>query len=127
MTERKLLTQLNKRLKTNCRESCAIEAKIGVASIPFNALQEHQENALIRVHRSTLVHKISDVGFGIKPFDVVVLRRAGAYVAAMYYKPREYKVAYLISIVDWIMERTRSKRKSLTIKKAKEIGVEIKL
>ncbi len=86
--------------------------------IPFSALQEHQEYALLAASgRSGILYKIGDDSCGIKPFDFFYLARAEAYVVIKY--PKGFEV---ITIENFIAERERSTRKSLTHERAMAIS-----
>ena len=99
-------------------------------SLPFNALAEHQERALIASSWGEgLYHKISDfpifskskVRFNRpKPFDCMFLRWEPAYVVVMFWESRKKKNVYYITIYDWIEMRDNADRKSMTEKMAIE-------
>ncbi len=91
--------------------------------LSFDALAVHQEYALLE---ATKVHgfKIPDSGIGQKPYDGFVLYNALAVVIAIYYKPKEVEV-YEINIRDFVSEKYTSKEKSLTKKRAAEIGTRL--
>ena len=92
-------------------------------SIPFNALAEHQEKALLDVAGDGFFHKITDqpvfANSGVrftkkKPFDCFRLSHTMAYVVVMFWIPRKKKNVYYIKIEDWIEMRDRADRKSAT-------------
>jgi hypothetical protein len=93
-------------------------------SLPFSALAEHQEKALLAASSSSgLYHKISDfpmfagskVRFNSpKPFDCVYLSNMDAYVVIMWWVPRKKKNVYYLWIRDWIDMRNEAGRKSAT-------------
>ena len=96
-------------------------------ALPFKALAEHQEEALVRASEGTLYHKISDMGLGIKPFDCFVIRRGVGLVVAGWYSRGSLR-AYLISIEAWKAERERcldGGGKSLKEARASEIGEKV--
>lgn len=112
--------QLTTRLKKHILHSgihlgnCAIEVKVTTGkSIPFSAVQEHQERALGMVS-ATFVHKISDDSQGKKPFDMFVMQNAGAYIALAFLVPRKQTTVYLISLSHWLALRQSCGRKSVT-------------
>ena len=92
--------------------------------IPFNALAEHQENALLAVNSSKgILYKAPDDSRGVKPFDYFFLSRSCAFVVIRY--PNTFEV---IPIDSWIMEREKSHRKSLTSERARQIStISVKL
>ena len=94
-------------------------------SLPFNALAEHQEKALLAVSGDGLFHKITDqpvfANSGVrftrpKPFDCFFLSQTMAYIVCMFWIPRKKKSVYYIKISDWIEMRERADRKSATEK-----------
>jgi len=85
--------------------------------ISFSALQDHQEIALLAVSSSGLLYKAPDDSRGVKPFDFFYLKRAPAFVVIKYPKGFEG-----IAIENFIAERERSQRKSLTYDRAKLIS-----
>ena len=99
-------------------------------SLPFKALAEHQEQALIKVWNGEgFFHKITDqpvfaeskVRFTKpKPFDCFYLKYCPAYVVIMFWTPRKMKNVYYIPIKDWIEMRNKADRKSVTEKMAIE-------
>lgn len=106
-------------LKANPRMSAAFELKQCGSSLPFNAVQEHQVDALTSVHSSTgLLYKAPDDSRGVKPFDLFYLRSAPAYVVVLFGN-KEFS---LIEIETFMLEKKRSKRKSLTMARAREIS-----
>ena len=98
-------------------------------SLPFNALAEHQERALIAACGSDgLYHKISDFpvfdGSGArfnrkKPFDCMLLTWQSSYVVVMFWESRKKKNVYYIKIENWLVMRENAGRKSLTEDMAK--------
>lgn len=86
--------------------------------INFNALQEHQENALLAATtNSGILYKAPDDSRGVKPFDFFFLSRSPAFVVVKF--PQGFEG---ISIESWIQERATSNRKSLTYERAKAIS-----
>ena len=92
-------------------------------SLPFNALAEHQEKALLAVSGNGLYHKITDqpvfANSGVrftrpKPFDCFYLSQTMAYVVIMFWISRKKKNVYYIKIEDWIYMREHATRKSAT-------------
>lgn len=101
-------------------DSCAFELKQTTNdSIPFDALAEHQDAALVAVQQTAtgLLYKIPDDSRGIKPFDFVYLRDADAWVVIRF--PAFFVV---IDRDHFDYARKHSSRKSLTSAEAKEIS-----
>jgi len=100
------------------------------ASLPFSALAEHQEEALLAISSlEGFYYKISDFPMFSenkmrfnrpKPFDSFFLICQPAYVVICFYVPRKKKRLYYIRIQDWIEAREKVGRKSLTEKAAAE-------
>ena len=87
--------------------------------IAFDALQGHQEVALLAASRNNgILYKAPDDSRGVKPFDFFFLRAAPAFVVIKY--PQGFEG---IDIETFIMERERSTRKSLTYERAHQISV----
>jgi len=114
--EAKLTALLRKHL-THVRlglGSCAIEVKVTPGlSIPFDAVQPHQLQALKNAEQ-VLVWKIADDSRGVKPFDIFMLENARAFVALAFLKPRTKTVVYLVPVSVWIELSVTSPRKSVT-------------
>lgn len=86
-------------------------------SLPFNALQEHQEYALVAAKTKGILYKAPDDSRGVKPFDYFYIKSGLAFVVI------QYKVgAVAIDIDKFVAERERSLRKSLTYSRATEIA-----
>lgn len=99
-------------------------------SLPYNAVAEHQIEALQQAQNGLFFHKISDQPWGTtnkfrftkpKPFDCFVLDKTDAFVGVCFYKPRKKKEIYLIGINSFIIARDTDTRKSLTEEKAHDI------
>lgn len=85
-------------------------------SLPFSSVVEHQRQALLNTRHSTLVYKIPDVGFQ-NPYDVVCLTEQPAYVVV------KFKSGVSIIPIDtFLLAESRSKRKSLEWKVAKNLS-----
>lgn len=99
----------------------AFELKIckGI-SLPFDAVQPHQIQALQLVKSHGIEYKIPDDTRGTKPFDCFRLK-GEAYVVVMFYVRGENGF-YLIDVDRFVTEQETSSRKSLTEERAKEIG-----
>ena len=128
-SEQKAQTQFNHWIKEvffkNHRGGFAFELKHtrGKDYISFSEVKEHQIEALMAVSENGLVYKISDSGIGQKPFDSFALKMCQAYVVIFY--PKSFE---LIPINNFLFERDRSPRKSLTYERAKAIStISVKL
>lgn len=86
-------------------------------SLPFDAVKDHQIDALLAANSTGLLYKAPDDSRGIKPFDLFYLRGAATYVVIKY--PSCF---VLINIRIFKMEKEKSKRKSLTVKRAQQIA-----
>jgi hypothetical protein len=125
MTEKQMQSFWGAYIKRHLRlESEAYELKITKNnSIPFEALKEHQVDALLRVEQKGLYHRITDQPWMKdrpntytlkKPFDCFCLVKAKGYVIIWFYKPRKRRVFYKISINEFLQAKMSSEHKSLT-------------
>jgi hypothetical protein len=95
-------------------------------SLAFNKFLDHQIKYLMKATNQRLNIKIRDVGKAKKQFDGVTFHMSPAWCVCCY--PSTNKkgyVAYAIDVLDWYQERRTCGRKSLTEKRASEIGDEI--
>lgn len=92
----------------------------GSDSLPFSAVEDHQLNALKAASGKGFFYKISDESKGYKPFDCFTMRGCEAYIVIKY--PSFF---VLIQIDDFLKEKAKSKRKSLTADRAKQIATGI--
>ena len=101
--------------------SAAFELKQTASdSLPFDAVKDHQIAALM-ASKSAFLYKIPDDSRGVKPYDMVYLADAEAYVVIKY-----VDCFVLIEVEDFILERDIfSKRKSLTSDRAKQIATRV--
>jgi hypothetical protein len=119
MKEKDFQTTFSHWLKQVWKKTGAFELKIVHGdSLPFSDVQDHQIAALEAVRWSTLVYKIPDVGYQ-NPFDCFAMTEQPAYVV-VYYETKRFFC--LIDIDTFTLERSRSKRKSLTSGRAREIA-----
>lgn len=88
-------------------------------SLPFDAVKEHQINALLACSSPVgFLYKIADdSSVSAKPFDMFYYRNADAYVVIKY--PKSFSI---ISISNFLLEKSGSKKRSLTELRAKEIS-----
>lgn len=88
-------------------------------SLPFNAVKEHQIDALLACKSSNgLLFKIPDTSIQLLPFDMFYLKQSYAYVVIRY-----PKLFVVIDVDDFIAEDKESKRRSLTSERAQEIAI----
>lgn len=119
--EKDFQTVFNRWVKHRTNYSAAYELKVtSTGSIPFSAVQEHQENALRVARHGTFSFKIPDCGFQ-NPFDSFVLQKTPAFIVVAFNDNRRDFI--MIDIDAWTKERRNSKRKSLTEERAKKIGI----
>lgn len=88
-----------------------------VDSILFSKVEEHQIESLVAVQNEGFLHKISDADPRRKGFDIVATPQLVGYVVI-----RFPKITCIITVNNFIHERWISKRKSLTVERAKEIS-----
>lgn len=106
------------------QKSCTFDLKFTrTRSLPFSCLLPHQEEFMLRAER-VLAWKERDVGLFKKPPDYIVLYRAVSFIIAIYYSPGATRT-FEIPVRAFIREKHTSGRKSLTLKRASEIGREI--
>lgn len=107
-------------LKSVHKKTGAFELKqTKTNSIAFDSVVPHQEAALLNSSQNVLAYKIPDVGYQ-NPFDCICLADIPAYVVIKY-----PKFFCLILIEDWVAEKKRSLRRSLTSERAREIAMKI--
>lgn len=120
--EKDFQTDFNKWSKAIYRQTAAFELKISKTdSISFNRLEDHQQESLFHAKHNHLIYKIPDDSIGYKPFDCFMLSEVPAFVVVMFNASRKSPF-YLIDIDVWINEDKTSKRRSLTVERAQEIG-----
>ena len=115
--------RFNKWLKYHwMKKSAAFELKIcKKKSLSFSAVKSHQIDGLLHAKHGSVVKKLSDIDPAQKPFDCFILANVMAFVVILFYEPRKQKEAFLIDIDDFVEERDKSNRKSIT----KERGAEL--
>lgn len=84
--------------------------------IAFSEVKDHQKQSLLKVRHGVFVYKIPDMGEK-SPFDLFSFNKAPAYIVIKY--PRGVAI---IPIDTFLLEEKRSKRKSLTWERAKELS-----
>jgi len=132
-TEKNFQTLFTKWAKENPPDDTEVyELKVSKGiSIPFDAVKEHQEKALLQAVNKGLYHKISDspIYTGMKtrftkpkPFDALHLRASMAYIVILFYKPRKKKEMIFISIHEWLELKKNAVKKSVREKELKEVA-----
>jgi len=121
--EKDFQTDFNKWCKSIFYKTAVFELKVTPTnSIPFDAVKEHQANALYAAQHGNIVMKIPDCGYQ-NPFDSFMMVMVPAYVVIMFRsKERGQKEFIMINIKYFLEEKQKSERKSLTEARAKEIG-----
>ena len=118
--EAKFNTTFNHWLKNVYKKTGAFELKQTKSdSLPFSDVKPHQIEALQAVRHNTFVYKIPDLGLQ-NPFDCFCLTEQPAYVVVKY-----PKFFCLISVDSFVLESQKSKRKSLTSARAKDIAFKV--
>ena len=106
-------------------KSAAFELKIAKSNtLPFSRIEPHQIDALWRAKNERVVHKISDMSVGFKPWDCFILRNSDAFLVVMYYKPRTKKIVYFIDI-DVLLTEIKKGGTSLSEEQAKLIASKV--
>lgn len=90
----------------------------GKSSFPFSEVKDHQIRALQVAHHNVLAYKIPDDSMSYKPFDCISLAQEPARIVIRY-----PKFFCLIDVETFILEKSRSKKKSLSADRAKDISI----
>jgi hypothetical protein len=115
--EAKYQTKFNHWAKEVYKRTAVFELKqTQWSSIPFSDVKDHQVSALVAVSKGTFVWKIPDAGFQ-NPFDSFCMTKIPAYVVLCFPKSIE-----MIPIAGFLLEKERSKRKSITYDRARAIS-----
>lgn len=118
MKEKNFQVKFGHWVKENFHETAAFELKsVKSSSCPFNAVQDHQIEALLHAKHKLLYHKIPDVGFQ-NPFDCFILVKCSSFIVIRYGSGNWY----MIDIDAFINERDSSLRKSLTEERAQKLS-----
>lgn len=121
MKEKDFQTKFTRWLHHRFQGVGAFELKICKGtSLPFDAVQPHQLEALFLVSSVGIEYKIPDDTRGTKPFDCFRLQGA-AYVVIMFYR-RGCNHFYMIPVDRWHIAQKTLPRKSLTEAEAARIG-----
>lgn len=106
-------------LRNNPQCSGAFELKQCDEYLPFSDVRDHQISALLSAKYSGLLWKIADDSRGVKPFDYFYLRDSSAYIVVKYNNANFF---CLIDVNVFILEKAKSRRRSLTALRASEIA-----
>lgn len=99
--EQKFLTELQKWMLYNWKESCKIEGKVSIDNKPFNlksGFKPHQLPTLINIKNGPFSFKPSDLAQLQQPYDIDFSYKQKAYVAIMWIRKCN-KTFYLIDPV----------------------------
>lgn len=111
-------TKFNHWARKNVRAPAVFEIKQTSAALPFARVEPHQRRALMAaLSAEPFAYKIPDTGPAHRPFDTVLFGYMDAYVVVSFGK--EF---YGIGVELFLEEEKRSKRKSLTEERAREIA-----
>lgn len=133
MKESNMQTLFGKYIKAVLpNKSATFELKICKGNaLPFEAVKEHQREALLRCQNGGFYHKLIDppvyaemkTRFNAKrPFDCLYLIGVEAFVVVWFYRERKPKKFIFIPIKVFLEEEEKSSRKSLTEIRAEQIG-----
>lgn len=88
-------------------------------SLPFSAVEEHQIDGLLAVQSGGFVWKLSDLDIREKPFDMISTQALYGYVVIYYSQHRTF---VMITIFDFVNEKEKSLKKSISFDRAVEIA-----
>lgn len=136
MNERSMQDFFGKYIKINYpKETEAYELKYTKGtSIAFDMVKPHQVEALLKVEREGLYHRITDQPWIVdrpnvftykKPFDCFFIIKGKAFVVVWFYKERKPKNFIKIRINDFLKLKESTKRKSFTESMALEVATEV--
>lgn len=116
------LTRYYERKALATGNSCVWDAKFTRTNlIAFSCLASHQEEQMLRAQQRAFGYKIPDAGQAQKPFDGFVLTGAIAVLPIIFYRERKTMI-YEVPVNNFVYERERSIRKSLTEERAEAIS-----
>ena len=116
--EAKYQSLFNSWLKANNFPTGAFELKQTQGkSLPFSDVKPHQLRALRIAKHGTFAYKISDFDMAWKPFDSFCLTTVPAYIVVFFKRN-----GYMIDVDDFLLEATKSTRKSLTEQRAIDLS-----
>lgn len=118
--------------KNSPKQTEAYELKFTkTKSIRFDALKDHQVEALLKAQEQNFYHKLTDppvfynmpTRFNVKrPFDCFCLVQVKSFVVVWFYKPREKKVFIKIPIQEFIRMKNYIPKKSFREEEALNYG-----
>ena len=122
-------TRFGRWIKYNWNENSLFELKYCRGNaLPFSAVKAHQTQNLLNAKHRKIFWKFQDWTFNQTPADCFSLAKASGYVVIQYAsKKRPNTTFFLVDIDDFYRESRQSKRKSLTMERAREIGRECQL
>lgn len=127
--EKNFQTDWGKWWKNRFKKTGAFELKISDGkSLPFNAVEEHQENSMYVAKHGEFLYKPPDNTGYQNPLDsICIYRGLGMLVVMFHAQERNQKKFVMIDIDAWLKEKNKAKadpklRKSLTLERALEIG-----
>lgn len=82
----------------------------------FKGVKDHQ---LSNLRQPQIIYKFSDIARLGTPFDVILCEGVGYVVINFNYPSKDF---YIIPVLDYEKEMVISRRKSLTVERAEEIG-----
>lgn len=104
-------------LKAHWSETAVFELKQTTGlSIRFDAVEEHQIEALLAAKHSELIYKAPDDSRGVKPFDLFMVVEVPAYIVIRY--PTAFVI---IDVDDFVEEKENNARQSLFLSRALEV------
>ena len=109
--------------------SAAFELKVVDGErIPYDAVVEHQIDALLASQRGKLFWKIPDDSLSAKPFDCFLLTAAEAWVVVMFLAQQRGRRRFtMIGAGLWDQARRHADKKSITMEEAESIGLTYEL
>lgn len=111
-------TIFRKWCEKNCKNPATVfEVKYAIGnSLPFSAVKSGQIAKMLTIRHDTFVWKNPDTGEETPP-DIFVFHQAPTYIVIKY-----PKMVAIIPIDVFVMESKRSKRRSLTWERGKELS-----
>lgn len=122
-------TQFGKWVKYNWQKSALFELKHSkTETLPFAAVKAHQIQNLLNAKHRKVFWKISDFSPEQKPADCFLIARAQGYLVISFTGKEDKNDTFImIDIDNFVKEMGKSRRKSLTRARAREIGREYRL
>lgn len=89
-------------------------------SLPYSSIEEHQYEGLRAAQNNGFRWKLSDADPRTKPFDYIATMPLYSYIVVKW-----KDVATIIKFDDFVAEKNKKERKSITQKRAMEIAVKV--